>query len=196
MTPEVREQIFDPFFTTKEPGKGTGLGLSTVLGILKQSGGGMTVYSEPGLGTTFKLYLPRVDEAPDRAEEQETALVPGRGRVLLVEDEAAVRATTRAFLELAGYEVLDAATPDEAIALVANRPVEMLITDVVMPQMNGHELARTLLAERPGLRVLYMSGYTAGLVTERGAIESDNAFLQKPFTGHGLTYKVKELLAG
>src|SRR5450432_1020469 len=195
----TRLRIFEPFFTTKGPGQGTGLGLSTVFGIVKQSGGGVWVYSEPGRGTTFKVYLPRVEEAA-HANPQVGGVIPfdlrGSETILLVEDEEAVRIVARRILERYGYQVQVAQNASEAFALLEQRhePVHLLLTDVVMPFMSGAELAAQLLARWPDLKVLYMSGYTGGSVVSHGPLETSASFLQKPFTSESLARKVRSVL--
>jgi two-component system, cell cycle sensor histidine kinase and response regulator CckA len=195
----TRARIFEPFFTTKAPGKGTGLGLSTVFGIVQQSGGGIWVYSEPGQGTTFKLYLPRVDGAvePVRASVVPSAL-RGNETILLVEDEQQVRAVARRILERNGYHVLLPESIEEAIELADDYPrgIELLVTDVVMPRMSGAELATRLLRKRPQLKVLYVSGYTDAGIGAHGMLEDGAAFLQKPFTSDSLARKVRSVLDG
>jgi two-component system, cell cycle sensor histidine kinase and response regulator CckA len=192
--------IFEPFFTTKEPGKGTGLGLSTVYGIVRQSGGYLHVYSELGHGTTFKLFLPCAEgelaaavAAPDSAAPREVTET-----VLVVDDDDGVRTTTARILARAGFEVLSAASPSEAEELWTSHdgPIHLLLTDVMMPTMDGGELARRLLTSRPDARVLYTSGYTNESVVGRGLITSDTAFLAKPFTIEAVVRKAKEALAG
>jgi two-component system cell cycle sensor histidine kinase/response regulator CckA len=198
MTPEVQARIFEPFFTTKEVGKGTGLGLATVYGIAKQSGGHITVYSELGHGTVFKLYLPRVEEAPGIAEPERPMEIARHGSetVLLVEDDEALRTLAREILSIQGYTVLDATTPSEALRLAEAHPgpIHILLTDVVMPQMNGRQVADHLLAARPGLKVLFMSGYTDAAIVQHGVLQPGTHFLQKPFTPDGLSRKVREVL--
>ena len=198
MTAEVQAHIFEPFFTTKEVGKGTGLGLATVYGIAKQSGGHITVYSEPGHGAVFKLYLPRVEEAPGTAEPARPTEITRRGSetVLLVEDDEPLRTLAREILSIQGYTVLDATSPSEALRLADAHPgpIHLLLTDVVMPQMNGRQVADHLLAARPGLKVLFMSGYTDAAIVEHGVLEPGTHFLQKPFTPDGLSRKVREAL--
>ncbi|HEY8468590.1 MAG TPA: PAS domain S-box protein [Longimicrobiales bacterium] len=194
---EIKPHIFEPFFTTKA--KGTGLGLSTVYGIVKQSGGFIWVYSEPGQGTTFKIYLPRVDAAVEPAVvAQEVAALSGDETILLVEDEAAVRALARQILERKGYRVITAQHGAEALQLARDsaEPVDLLLTDLVMPHMDGRELARQLAAIWPGLRVLFMSGYTGDAIVRRGLFDPDVAFIEKPFTPAALARKVRELLDG
>jgi signal transduction histidine kinase/CheY-like chemotaxis protein len=198
MTPEVQARIFEPFFTTKEVGKGTGLGLATVYGIAKQSGGHITVYSEIEHGTVFKLYLPRVEEAPGIAEPERAPQIARRGNetVLLVEDDEPLRTLAREILSIQGYTVLDATSPSEALRLAEAYPdpIDILLTDVVMPQMNGRQVADHLLAARPGLKVLFMSGYTDAAIVQHGVLEPGTQFLQKPFTPDGLSRKVRETL--
>jgi CheY-like chemotaxis protein/two-component sensor histidine kinase len=192
---EVREHVFEPFFTTKEPGQGTGLGLATVLGIVEQSGGAISVDSESGVGTVFRIYLPRSESpARARAAEQEEAQ-GGAGTVLVVEDDAAVRRLVNRILLQAGYRVLVTSSAREALALANWEPsIDVLVTDVVMPEMNGHELAQRLLALRPDLRVLYISGYAPEVVRARGVQAQQEAFLQKPFTAALLTETVRGLV--
>jgi two-component system, cell cycle sensor histidine kinase and response regulator CckA len=196
MTPEVKAHIFEPFFTTKGQGKGTGLGLATVYGIVKQSGGFLTVYSEPGRGTAFKLYFP-VAQGP--ASNALPALKPvrrGTETILLVEDEDAVRSMVRSVLQMAGYTVLDAGGGTDALRLAGEHPgpIYLLITDVVMPEMGGRELVERLAQLRPDIRVLYLSGYTDDAVVRHGVLQAEVAFLQKPFTMAALTNKVREVL--
>jgi len=198
MDKETQARIFEPFFTTKEKGKGTGLGLSTVYGIIKQSGGYVLVQSEPGQGTTFRIYLPRVEEATELASQ---AYVPressgGSETVLLVEDEESVRQLVRETLEAKGYQVLEAEDGDSALRIVSqlSGPLHMLITDVVMPGMSGRELSARLCASHPQTKVLYLSGYTEDAIVHEGVLESGTAFLQKPFTLQMLARRVREVL--
>jgi signal transduction histidine kinase/DNA-binding NarL/FixJ family response regulator len=197
---ETQSRIFEPFFTTKGT-KGTGLGLSTVYGIVKQSGGYIWVYSEPGKGTTFKIYLPRVAEAiqnPVQASvlPESFAGAPGTETILLVEDEANLRYLARQFLEKQGYRVLDAADGALAmqIALAHEGTIHLLLTDVIMPGMNGRELAQRVLQLRPSVKVLYMSGYTENVIGQNGTLDAGVRLLQKPFTLRDLKAKVREVL--
>ncbi|MDB5306617.1 MAG: Blue-light-activated protein [Gemmataceae bacterium] len=198
MTPEVRAKIFEPFFTTKAPGKGTGLGLATVYGIVRQSGGYVAVDSEGGRGTTFKVYLPRTDQAAGGSKTHSALRIPPRGTetVLLVEDEDAVRALIRHILRQAGYTVLEAAGGDEALRVAAGHAgtVHLLVTDVVMPGLGGRVAAERLTERHPGLRVLFVSGYTNDAVVRHGVLHDKVNFLQKPFTPAGLAQKVREVL--
>jgi PAS domain S-box-containing protein len=194
---EILPKIFEPFFTTKGQGRGTGLGLAMVYGIVKQAGGFVWVYSEVGRGTTFKIYLPRVDEPASPPNARETAM-PSRGweTILLVEDEASLRMITRQILEEHGYRVLEAAGGDQAVEIGHRHPdpIHLLVTDVVMPGMNGRQVADLLVAERPSLRVLYMSGYTDDVIANRGVLKTGTLFLSKPFTVHALLRRVREAL--
>jgi len=198
MTPEVRQQVFEPFFTTKEKGKGTGLGLSTVYGIVKQSGGNIWVYSEPGQGTTFKIYLPRVDEPLEELKEKvvKEELPRGNETILLVEDEEVVRKLAVRILKRQGYTVLEGSHGNEAIDVCKQHkgPVHLLLTDVVMPQMSGRQLAEQLKQVCQDFRVLYMSGYTDNAITHHGVLEEGMNYIQKPFTVDGLARKVREVL--
>jgi PAS domain S-box-containing protein len=200
MDAETRAHAFEPFFTTKEGGKGTGLGLATVYGIVKQSGGHIWVYSEPGQGTTFKIYFPRVEEAvaPREVQELQAALLRGVETILLVEDDEAVRPLVRAVLGSHGYTVLEASRGEDALATCQHHagPIHLLLTDVVMPGMSGGELAKRLATLYPQMKTLYMSGYANGGIAHRGVLEPDAAFLQKPFTPDALARKVAEVLNG
>jgi two-component system, cell cycle sensor histidine kinase and response regulator CckA len=198
MDAETRSHIFEPFFTTKELGKGTGLGLSTVYGIVKQSGGYVWVYSEPGRGTTFKVYLPQVDERPEKVGLVAPAppVAGGRETVLVAEDDPAVRAIVAEVLTQKGYRVLRAPDDQAALALARGHPEEisLLVTDIVMPGMTGRELAELLTVERPDVRVLYMSGYTDDAVVRHGVLTEGMPYLQKPFNPRALATKVREVL--
>ncbi|MEO8090126.1 MAG: PAS domain S-box protein [Gemmatimonadales bacterium] len=197
MTEQTRARIFEPFFTTKEVGKGTGLGLATVYGIVKQSGGFIWVYSELGIGTTFKIYLPRVDGVPPMSQEASTPeSLLGTETVLLTEDAPALRSTARQILERYGYTVIEALSSAAALTLEGSRPgpIDLLLTDVVMPGMSGRELAERFAIKRPGVKVLYMSGYTDDAVVRHGVLRPGIAYLQKPFTPDALARKVREVL--
>jgi two-component system, cell cycle sensor histidine kinase and response regulator CckA len=198
MDAETCSHVFEPFFTTKEQGKGTGLGLSTVYGIVKQSGGYIWAESEPGSGSSFKIYLPRVGEVAERPPARQMRPEAHRGieTILLVEDEAGVRALIRQVLQRHGYTVLDCSHGGEAL-LAAERHqghIQLLLTDVVLPQMNGRELAERLLGARTDMKVLYMSGYTDEAIAHHGVLTPGSAFVQKPFTNEALARKVREVL--
>jgi PAS domain S-box-containing protein len=198
MSQEVREKIFEPFFTTKEVGKGTGLGLSTVYGIVKQNDGFVYAASEPGKGTTFKICLPRFEAESAQAPSEEAAgkLPTGTETILLVEDDEGILNLSRMILENLGYTVLAASAPEYAINVVEDHPedIHLLITDVVMPGMNGRELAEQLGAIRPNLKRLYMSGYTADLIAYRGILDEGVNFIQKPFRSDELAARVRQVL--
>jgi two-component system cell cycle sensor histidine kinase/response regulator CckA len=199
MDAETQAHLFEPFFTTKEPGKGTGLGLATCYGITKQHGGYIGVYSETGQGTTVNVYLRRVEEAPAPrpAHDATDGLPRGTETVLLVEDEAAVRELAARILRVQGYTVWEAANGDEAIALVRNHtgePIDLLLTDVVMPQIGGKALAEWIVARYSGVKVLFMSGYADDAIVHHGRLDPGIAFLQKPFSSAALTRKVREVL--
>jgi two-component system, cell cycle sensor histidine kinase and response regulator CckA len=198
MDKETQARIFEPFFTTKEKGKGTGLGLSTVYGIIKQSGGYVFAQSEVGHGSTFRIYLPRVEDAAeptDTVKAKSTAL-EGTETVLLVEDEDSVRQLVAETLASRGYKVIQAENGEEALKLVASSPetIHLMITDVVMPGMSGRELARELLKLRPQSKVMFLSGYSEDAVLNQGVLEPETAFLQKPFTLQHLARKVREII--
>jgi PAS domain S-box-containing protein len=195
MTDDVKARLFEPFFTTKEAGKGTGLGLSVVHGAVKQSGGRVDVYSERGIGTTFKILLPGVS-APMPASGVISLVPRGTETVLLVEDESGVRAFGRLALETQGYTVLEAGGGEEALRIASwhGGPIHLLVTDVVMPRMGGREVAEALRARHPGLKVLYVSGYTDDAVVRHGIVAATDAFLQKPFPPLALARKVREVL--
>jgi PAS domain S-box-containing protein len=198
MTPDVQEHIFEPFFTTKVAGKGTGLGLGTVYGIVKQSGGHIWVYSERGQGTTFKIYLPRVEAAAAALGQAEAAgpLPRGSETILVVEDEEGLRGVVSELLESLGYAVLGARTGGEALALAqrVGQPLDLVITDVVLPGIGGRELGEQLVAIRPGVKVLYVSGYTDDAVVRYGVRAGEMEFLQKPFTSEALARKARAIL--
>ncbi|MGA2984964.1 MAG: PAS domain S-box protein, partial [Terriglobia bacterium] len=198
MDAETQKRIFEPFFTTKEIGKGTGLGLSTVYGIVKQSDGYTWVYSEPGKGTTFKIYLPRIDEPLEvhGLENADAEAARGTETLLVVEDEPAVRMLVLESLRMKGYRVLEASNGAEAISIAAQNPrsIHLLIADVVMPEIGGRVLAEGLMSTHPEMKVLYMSGYTDNAIVHHGVLETGTAFLQKPFTPKALAQKVREVL--
>ena len=195
----TRRRIFEPFFTTKPRDRGTGLGLATVYGIVKQSGGYVWAYSEPGQGTTFKIYLPRIDEpaaALSEAGVSKEVIDRGSETILLVEDEESVRVLSRTLLERSGYRVLEAANPQEALATISGyaEPIDLLLTDIMMPGESGPELFRHLRVVRPATRVLYISGYADQAIISREVLEAGVPFLQKPFSAAALARKVREVL--
>jgi CheY-like chemotaxis protein len=198
MSQEVQAHIFEPFFTTKEKGQGTGLGLATVFGIVKQSGGNIQVYSEEGRGTSFKIYLPVAGETsqPLIHSQDEAGIPSGSETLLLVEDDTRVRELARQVLQGQGYIVLEAQNPQEALLLSSRYtgPIQLMLTDVVMPGMTGKALAEELSQTRPDLKVLYMSGYTDSTIAHHGVLEAGVAFLQKPFSLRALARKVRAVL--
>ncbi len=197
MNAETLAHVFEPFFTTKEKGKGTGLGLATVYGIVKQSGGSIWVYSEVGKGTTFKVYLPRAEEAPAPAKPPRPSFRAGAGEtVLVVEDEEAVRHFVAAVLKRGRYNVVEAGSGGEALLAVERLGgrIDMLVTDVVMPQMGGRELAERLAQSNPGMKTLFMSGYPDRSVVHNGVLEKGAMFIQKPFKGEDLLDKIRQIL--
>jgi CheY-like chemotaxis protein len=197
MDEQTRSRIFEPFFTTKGVGKGTGLGLATVYGIVKQSNGFIWVYSEPGKGTSFKIYFPLIDRAPGQYRSTPVSEAPpiGTETILLAEDAAAVRVAARQILERHGYTVIEA--PSGTVALsTAKRAsrIDLLLTDVVMPEMSGSELAEQFLKLKPLAKVLFMSGYTDDAIVRHGVLRPGTAYLQKPFSPDTLARKVREVL--
>jgi len=199
MDESTRAHAFEPFFTTKAPGRGTGLGLSTVFGIVRQSGGSVDIYSSPGKGTSAKVYLPRVDQAAlVPAERRRARALKGDETILVAEDDEMVRSLVKETLVGHGYNVLDAsgATDAQKISDVYHGDIHLLITDVVMPKINGRDLAARLMKGRPQLKVLFMSGYTDGAVVNNGILRKEVAFLQKPFAPTALAEKVREVLEG
>ncbi len=200
MDKETLDNLFEPFFTTKERGKGTGLGLATVYGIVKQNNGFIDVYSEPGRGTTFKIYLPRLTDGIRQPPEESHDLRPSFGNetILLVEDEPAILDIERLMLENLGYSVLVASTPNEAIRMAREYEgkIQLLVTDVIMPEMNGRELANNLVSLCPGIKLLFMSGYTGDLIAHHGVLDDGVNFIEKPFSVQRLAAKVREALDG
>ncbi|MBA2881447.1 CheY-like chemotaxis protein [Desulfosalsimonas propionicica] len=198
MDKKTQNRIFEPFFTTKKTGEGTGLGLATVYGIVKQNEGFINVYSEPGNGTTFKIYLPKHETMPEETKSQ-AALEPeikGTETVLLVEDEQQILHMTTMMLEKLGYTVLAAQTPAEAMDTVKahTSKIDLLMTDAVMPEMNGRELSENIKSLHQGLKVMFMSGYTADLIAHRGVLDEGVNFIQKPFPRRDLALKLREIL--
>jgi CheY-like chemotaxis protein len=200
MDKDILEHLFEPFFTTKELGKGTGLGLATVYGIVKQNDGFIHVYSEPGDGTTFRIYLPRFgSEAAEIPKEGVKEKVPGGTEtVLLVEDDEAILRTARSMLERLGYRVVSANSITRAIDLAETHAgqIHLLITDVVMPEMNGLDLARRLAHIRPRMKTLFMSGYSANVIAHRGVLNEGMRFIQKPFSIKDLAVSIRDALDG
>jgi len=194
MDKETLDNLFEPFFTTKEVGKGTGLGLATIYGIVKQNNGFINVYSEPGQGSTFKIYLPRL--VVDKAVPEKKAAAGGTETILLVEDEPTILRMTRMMLERKGYSVLPAATPAEAVDLAKTHAekIHLLMSDVVMPEMNGRDLAGQITNLYPDIRLLFMSGYTSNVIAHHGVLDDGVAFIQKPFSMADMTAKVREVL--
>jgi CheY-like chemotaxis protein len=203
MTPEVRQRVLEPFFTTKEKGKGTGLGLSTVYGIVKQSGGNIWIYSEPGQGSTFKIYLPRVEEEADSVLQSSVVAnksQQGSETILLVEDEKMVRSLALTILKRQGYNVLEAENGDKALRIVQEQDansIHLMLTDVVMPGMSGQELSERLKPQCPGMKVIYMSGYTDEAIIEKYGLSAPGIhYLQKPFPPDTLVKRVRSVLDG
>jgi two-component system cell cycle sensor histidine kinase/response regulator CckA len=198
MNPEVQERIFEPFFTTKEKGKGTGLGLSTVYGIIKQSGGEIWVSSEPGKGTIFEIYFPRVDEPLQESPKEsfQKGLRGGNETILIVEDEDGVRKLTRKILSRQGYKILEASGGGDALLLCeqCNEPIHLLLSDVVMPGINGPELARRIKTLSPDVKVLFMSGYADQAIFQSGILDEKACFIQKPFSARNLVEKIQEVI--
>ncbi len=198
MDREVLSHVFEPFFTTKETGKGTGLGLATIYGIVKQNGGFINVYSEPGQGTTFKIYIPRIleEESPVEVKQEDATVVPAAGRVLLVEDDEMVREVTKDILEAIGYTVLSVETPLDAITLCEKNgeSIDLLLTDVVMPGLSGKELSDRIKVIRPDIKILFMSGYTSNVIVHHGILEAGVHFIQKPFAMRDLARKIRTVL--
>jgi two-component system cell cycle sensor histidine kinase/response regulator CckA len=198
MSPETQARIFEPFYTTKEVGKGTGLGLSMVYGIVKQSGGYIWVYSEPDRGTTFKIYLPRVDQPAEGtgADNRTKSVQRGTETILLVEDDPQLLQLSSSVLVHCGYKLLVAGSPEEGIEICKanHRDIRLLVTDVVMPRMNGRQLAEQIQKVSPHVKVLYISGYTSNAIVHYGVLDPGLWFLPKPFTLSALVAKVREVL--
>jgi CheY-like chemotaxis protein len=198
MDDATQKRLFEPFFTTKEPGKGTGLGLATAYGIVKQSQGSIWVYSEMGRGSTFKIYLPATSDGPSerRPARLASSSLWGTETILVVEDQAEARSVIRETIHRRGYVVIEAANGAEALQISQNHvgPIHALLTDVVMPGMSGRRVAELLQAQRPNLRVIYMSGYTDDAIVHHGVLEAGIAFVQKPFTAIALLQKIREAL--
>jgi two-component system cell cycle sensor histidine kinase/response regulator CckA len=197
MTPEIRQRVFEPFFTTKGTGQGTGLGLATVYGIVQQSGGHIWLYSEAGIGTTFKIFLPRVDEPrEDRLSEPEERIAGGDETILVVEDDPAVRGLVEEVLKPTGYHVITAENGEVAIRTAEEwkGPIDLVLTDIVMPKMGGKEVADRLVVMRPGIKVMFMSGYTGNAIAQHGTLDAGVAFIQKPFTPDALCAKIRAVL--
>jgi two-component system, cell cycle sensor histidine kinase and response regulator CckA len=204
MSDVVRARLFEPFFTTKETGKGTGLGLATVCGAVEQNGGTIRVESELGVGTTFRIYLPKLDDAADSVDgsaglastRSSLPVVGGTETILLVEDEPSVLELAHCTLQQLGYNVLPCASPDEALRTFGSYQtrVELLVTDVVMPRMNGKELASRISALRPGISVLFSSGYGENIITQQGVLDTQVEFIGKPYRPRELAAKVRAVL--
>lgn len=199
MDQEILKNLFEPFFTTKEVGKGTGLGLATIYGIIKQNNGFINVYSEPGQGSTFKIYLPRHHASPEKeasAVHSEEPAPTGNETILLVEDEPGILEMTRTMIEQKGYTVLSAASPAAAVQMGRDCTdrIHLLITDVIMPEMNGRDLAEQMRSLFPDIRVLFMSGYTANVIVHQGMLDKGVDFLQKPFSTNDLALKVRQVM--
>jgi len=198
MTAEIKRRLFEPFFTTKPLGEGTGLGLSMVYGIVKQHGGDVSFYSELGLGTTFKIYWPATDQPIESAARPEAPRTPHHGNetILLVEDDEKVRELVRQMLLLQGYKVLETRQSLDAVGVVSKHdgPIDLLLTDVVMPQMSGQELAEQVVALRPGIKVVFMSGYPGGITSQHGMFDPTAFLLQKPFTMDTLGQILRQVL--
>ena len=195
MDRETRMHIFEPFFTTKGVGQGTGLGLATVYGIVTQNNGFISVYSEPGKGSVFKLYLPRLMQEPV-AEDKPAPLAAVSATILLVEDEEMLLLMATRLLEELGYTVIQAESPQDAIGVCQkNQSIDLILTDVVMPGMNGREMAQRIKAIRPDMKVLFMSGYTADIVAQRGIVDEGMHYIQKPLEMRKLNERIRQVLA-
>jgi CheY-like chemotaxis protein len=197
MDKDTLANVFEPFFTTKETGHGTGLGLATVYGIVKQNNGFINVYSESGQGTTFKVYFPRHESARAELKAVEPEIKKGNEKILVVEDEVSILNITSTMLGRLGYEVLSASTPGKAVQIAGNLDpgdLHLLITDVVMPEMNGRDLAKKIGRLHPGIKCLFMSGYTANVIAHHGVLDEGIDFINKPFSKHDLALKIWETL--
>jgi two-component system, cell cycle sensor histidine kinase and response regulator CckA len=198
MPQEVLEKVFEPFYTTKEIGKGTGLGLSTVYGIVKQNSGYITIHSQPGLGTTVEIYFPKLSDQSkvEPAKAEDRGMPTGSETVLLVEDQEQLLNITKNILTRLGYSVLEAISPQQAIELAENHngEIQLLLTDIIMPQMQGTQLAEQLQRRRKDMRVLYMSGYTAETIDRHGLFDKGSHFIEKPFLAQKLAEKLREIL--
>lgn len=198
MDKETQEHIFDPFFTTKEIGKGTGLGLSTIYGIVKQNNGFIWVYSEPGQGSTFKIYLPKAKGDAEPLDKKRTPVkaLGGSETILIAEDNNGLRKLMRTVLKQKGYKVLESESGEDALRVVEGHdgPIDLLVTDVVMPNMGGKDLADRLQSIYPQMKVIYMSGYTDNTIAHHGVLERGLNFIEKPFTLEVLAHKVREVL--
>jgi signal transduction histidine kinase len=196
MTADIQSHLFEPFFTTKDRSRGTGLGLATSYGIVKQSRGHIAAYSEPGVGTTMRVYLPCVHQLPDARPRQEDTMLRGSETILLVEDDLPVRATAARILTNQGYRIIEAGDAGIALDILATDggPIQLMITDVVLPGMGGRELAEQVAVLRPDIRILYVSGYTDDVILQHRLVERDVMLLQKPFTASALSTKVRDVL--
>ena len=197
MTEEVRERAFDPFFTTKDKDKGTGLGLSMVYGIVKQSGGQIFLHSEPGMGSTFKIYLPRTDAGPEiGAEDSKSIPLTGDEIILLVEDDHSMRKAAGRILVRHGYRIIEASNPKEALEKFEKdgEVIQLLLTDIIMPGGNGRELAEKLRVKKPNLKVLFMSGYTDQIISENGLLEGGFNLIMKPFHAEHFLRQIRQIL--
>jgi CheY-like chemotaxis protein len=196
IAPEIKDRVFEPLFTTKGVGKGTGLGLSVVHGIIEEAGGRIELRSEVGIGTTFEIYLPVIDAPIERIDDVASAGAQGVERIVFVDDDLYVRATASRALRSRGYTVLEASDAQAALTLLRDHgdTIDLLVTDVVMPTMDGRELADAARKERPSLRVLYTSGYTDDAVLRHGVRQAEVAFIEKPFRIHALAGKVRQVL--
>jgi len=199
MEQEVIEKIFDPFFTTKGVGKGTGLGLATSFGIIKQHNGHVHVYSEPGMGTTFKIYFPQITDKLEKVEEQEPKPMPkGTENILIVDDEKAIVDLVATTLKPLGYKITATNDPEEAVTLhqETTEKFDLLLTDVIMPEMNGRQLAETLSTQQPDLKAIYMSGYTNDIIKRHSIMEQGFELIHKPLLPRALADKLREVLDG